>query len=356
MQVYKSRQMLQMKKLIITSFLIGITLIANAQDNHFSQFYAAPMTVNPALTGLFDGKYRGIVNYRTQWNSILNTPFVTKGASGDANFAPFKRSKYPDKIGVGVQFFSDKVGAEAFSTVQVGLSGAFHKALDYKGTQVLSAGYQLNIVQRTVNYNQLTFNDEFDGLTGYSLGTQENLPRNNVSYADMSAGVFYSAQANDKVQVYIGAGIHHFNSPDASFYESPDIQPDNIFTKYTLQGGARYRFSPQFDIEPRFIVFVQGPHIEANIGANARIALDDYATQNLYVGGWIRPVSDVDGEFSLDAFVLMGAYRYNNVQLGMSYDVNMSNLASSTNGRGGFELSLSVLGFYENDNVLCPQF
>ena len=75
-----------MKKIIITSFLFCITVLGYAQDNHFSQFYAAPMTVNPALTGLFDGRYRGIVNYRTQWNSILNTAFVTKGASGDANF------------------------------------------------------------------------------------------------------------------------------------------------------------------------------------------------------------------------------------------------------------------------------
>ena len=114
------------------------------------------VNVNPALTGLFDGRYRGIVNYRTQWNSILNTAFVTKGASGDANFSTSKRSKYPDKFAVGVQFFSDKVGTEAFSTDQIGLSGAFHKALNYSGTQVLSAGYQINIVQRSLNYNQLT--------------------------------------------------------------------------------------------------------------------------------------------------------------------------------------------------------
>lgn len=345
-----------MKKLIITSFLIGITFLANAQDNHFSQFYAAPMTVNPALTGLFEGRYRLNVNYRSQWNSILNTPFTTRGASGDANFSPFKRSKYPDKFGIGVQFFSDKVGAQAFSTDQVGFSGAFHKSLNYSGTQVISAGYQIGIVQRSVNYNQLSFNDEFDGLQGYNLGTQENLPRNNITYGDMSAGVFYSAMASDRLQLYVGAGIHHFNVPDASFYENPDIQADRIYIKYTIQGGARLRISPQFDIEPRFIVFLQGPHIEANIGANVRLALDDYATQNLYLGGWLRPVSDVDGELSFDAFVLMGAYRYENVQVGMSYDVNMSNLASATNGRGGFELSFMFIGFYENDNVLCPQF
>ena len=345
-----------MKKYLLSALLIGITVLTYAQDKHFSQFYAAPLSVNPAMTALFTGKYRGIVNYRTQWNSVLQEPFTTVGASGEGNFSPFSRGKYPDMIGVGVMFSSDDVGTQSFSTDQISLSGAFHKSLDYKGTHYLSAGYQISIVQRSINFNQITFNDQFDGLTGYTLGTAESLPYNNITYGDMSAGLFWQFQSSDRLSLYAGASVHHFNVPDASFYDTPDIQPDRIDIKSTIQGGARLRFSKAYDLEPRFIILLQGPHFEANVGANVRIALDDYATQNLYLGLWIRPVGDVSGTVTMDAIVPMVAYRYENVQVGMSYDVNVSTLSDATKGRGGFELSASFIGFYENDNILCPQF
>lgn len=345
-----------MTKYLLTSALVFISLLGLAQDKHFSQFYAAPLTVNPAMTGLFDGRYRGTVNYRSQWNSILNQPFRTIGAAGEGSFSVAERGQYPDKFGLGVMFFSDDVGTQAFSSDQLGLSGAFHKALDFKGRSMLSVGYQLNIVQKSVNFNSLTFDDEFNGLNGYTLGTGEELPQNNVTYADMAAGLFWTISPKRSRVYYLGAAFHHINTPDASFYEDDQVQPDPVFARYSLQGGARLRFNSKFDLEPRFIVMLQGPHIEANLGASVRLSLDDYSTQNLYLGSWIRPVSDVNNSFGVDAVVLMAAYRYDNIQMGFSYDVNTSPLSNATGYNGGFELSLSVIGMYNNDNILCPKF
>lgn len=336
--------------------ILVISVTAIGQDRHFSQFYAAPLSLNPAMTGQFEGKYRGILNYRRQWNSFLERPFNTMGLSADGNFRISKSGKYPDKLGLGVTFYSDNLGSQSYSTDQIGLSGAFHKSLDFKGTHYISAGYQLNLVQKSINFNGLTFNDQFDGINGYNLSTEESLPVNTVGYADMSAGIFWSLVPTAKVAVYAGLGLHHFNVPDASYYENPEVEPDRIFMKTTIQGGLRYKISNFYDIEPRFVVFLQGPHIEANVGANLRIALDDYSTRNLYVGAWLRPVSDVDGSFTLDALVGMLAFRQENVQVGLSYDVNTSSLTNSTQGRGGFEFSASFIGFYEDDNIICPQF
>lgn len=308
------------------------------------------------MTGLFDGRYRGTVNYRSQWNSILNEPFRTIGAAGEGSFSVAERGQYPDKFGIGVMLFSDDVGTQSFSTDQLGLSGAFHKALDFKGRSMLSVGYQLNIVQKSINFNNLTFNDQFNGLDGYDLGTGEDFPRSNLTYADMAAGLFWTVSPKRSRVYYVGASFHHINTPDASFYEDDQTQPDPIFVRYSFQGGARFRFSSKLDLEPRFIVMLQGPHIAANLGANLRLSLDDYSTQNLYLGGWVRPVSDVNETFALDAVVLMAAYRYENVQVGLSYDVNTSQLAAATRTNGGFELSFSVIGMYNNDNILCPKF
>ena len=59
--------------MILISFT-GLTL--QAQDVHFSQFYAAPLLVNPAQTGNFSGTARVGANYRDQWGSIT-VPYRT---------------------------------------------------------------------------------------------------------------------------------------------------------------------------------------------------------------------------------------------------------------------------------------
>ncbi|MEC7159268.1 MAG: type IX secretion system membrane protein PorP/SprF, partial [Bacteroidota bacterium] len=53
-----------MRRLLM--FLSFCTLLstANSQDIHFSQYYASPLTLNPALTGLHGGDFRAVVNYR----------------------------------------------------------------------------------------------------------------------------------------------------------------------------------------------------------------------------------------------------------------------------------------------------
>ena len=58
--------------------LFGLfTSVIFAQDKHFSQFYASPMAMNPALAGAFDGKFRVGAIYRDQWRGALDNPFVT---------------------------------------------------------------------------------------------------------------------------------------------------------------------------------------------------------------------------------------------------------------------------------------
>jgi len=57
-----------MKKLLLTLLLFpGIVSVSLAQDPNFSQFFASPLTLNPALTGKFDGNFRLAGNYRNQW-------------------------------------------------------------------------------------------------------------------------------------------------------------------------------------------------------------------------------------------------------------------------------------------------
>ena len=55
---------------------------ANAQDLHFSQYFNAPILVNPANTGFNpDNDYRIGGNYRNQWSAV-GSPYKTMSVWG----------------------------------------------------------------------------------------------------------------------------------------------------------------------------------------------------------------------------------------------------------------------------------
>ena len=205
------------KFLIIFAILLVINQL-EAQDRHFSQFYAAPLLLNPALTGGFDGNYRVGLIYRDQWRGVLDQPFKTFAANFDLRFPLENAMRSKDAAAVGLTFFSDRVGALDFNTNTIQLSGAFHKSLDAQNSQYLSVGFQGGISQRSVNYENFTFQDQFNGLTGYTFPSGELLPENNFSYGDLSVGLNYSYVAKNGLGFFAGAAMHHILQPKISFY------------------------------------------------------------------------------------------------------------------------------------------
>jgi len=112
---------------------------ANAQDPHFSQFYNAPMLLNPAVTGLLQGDFRAVTNYRSQWSSI-STPFQTMSASVDMNVMNQLTKK--DLFGLGLVVLNDVAGEASLKNTQVGLSFAYNKDMTGRGNHFVGIGGQ----------------------------------------------------------------------------------------------------------------------------------------------------------------------------------------------------------------------
>src|SRR5690242_16348712 len=89
---------------LILSLICG-QQAARAQDPGFSQFFASPLTLNPALTGKFNGVVRVAGNYRNQWPTI-NNAFITSTISVDA---PILTGRLPenDTWGIGLMAMTD---------------------------------------------------------------------------------------------------------------------------------------------------------------------------------------------------------------------------------------------------------
>lgn len=351
-----------MKQFTLILFLVSIIIVgAEAQDKHFTQFYAAPLTLNPALTGAFNGRYRFSAIYRDQWRGVLENPFTTFAAALDLRFPVSSfGANSKDGVGVGLLFFTDKVPEVDFSTNQIALSGAYHKALDSRSNQFLSLGFQAGLTQRNVNYTDLIFSDQFDGTTGYGGASGENLPANNFSFADFSIGLNYTLAPDKGVGLYLGAALHHMTQPQVSFYydeEEPEESISNkLYRKFTGHIGLQLPLSSSIQLLPRAVVNMQGPHVEINAGTNVRFRLGEYGSTALHLGGWARPVRNEDQRLNLAAAILMVGIEYNSVLLGFSYDASFSELQVNQFNRSAFEISIAYLGEYSDDALLCPKF
>lgn len=341
------------KRLILSLLCSSFSSLFYAQDTHFTQSYAVPSHLNPAMIGAFDGRYRLSAAYRSQWSSFLQTPFQGISAGFDMRF-PIGKDQQESYLGAGIDLFSDKLGGSSYaSNNSMALSASYHKPLDMWGNSYLSAGLRVSFAQRSIDYENLTFQDQFNGLDGYTLQTGENLARNSISYTDLATGVFWTTNVERRNQFHIGVGIYHFNSPNVALFPN---EAKSLAVRTTVTIGGQVELSPRVDLVPRLVLSTQGGHFESNIGTNFRIGLDDYNDASLFLGGWVRPVHDAKNGLNVDAIVVMTGLQFGQFRIGGSYDANVSPLLQASNTVGAFELTLQYIGNYGGEKVICPTF
>lgn len=252
-------------------------------------------------------------------------------------------------------FFNDKVSVIDFSTTQIALSLAYHKALGIHQNQFLTIGAQGGLTQRNVNYSSLQFHDQFNGVTGYTGVSNEFLPANNFAFPDLNVGINYMAEFAGEGRFFAGAAYHHVLKPKIAFNENVEGGA-NLYTKLNAQLAASIPFdrSNRVSMQPRVLAAMQGPHLEINAGTNFRFAMGQYGGSALHFGSWARPVRN-NGGFGFDAVVALFGLEINSMLFGLSYDLNLRALQANQR-QGALEISISYLGNYDNEKVLCPKF
>ncbi|MCC6287082.1 MAG: PorP/SprF family type IX secretion system membrane protein [Chitinophagaceae bacterium] len=338
-----------MKKLTALIVLLIVYVQGFAQDPHFSQFFASPLTLNPAYTGKFDGTFRAAGNYRNQWPTI-NNAFTTATASVDFGIIQ-KRLPEFDTWGVGIMGLNDQSGNKILSNNFISLSTAYHKALDENGYHTLTVGFQGTFANKRLDISKATFEDMLraDGFTGT---TQEDFVSNtsniNLNYFDVNAGLLYSGSTDGYNNFYLGVSTYHINRPKESFTGGNYI----LNPRLTVHGGGYVPVGRITTLHASFIHQRQAGASETVAGAALSFKLnDDEDTETaLYTGLWYR---------FKDAFIPYVGIEFAGVRIGYSYDVNNSSLNTASNSRGGNEISLIYIRKASDPNrkkLGCPKF
>lgn len=308
---------------------------AKAQDIHFTQFNMAPLVVNPAFTGGFNGKARVAAIYRNQWRSVT-VPFVTYGVSVDAPI--INDLTTDDNLSAGIQLYNDKAGDGNLSNFSALVSLAYHKFLGEKADKALTVGLQGGYTQKSVDISKLYFGDEFvNGL--FQQGTSNEYPylNNSIKYFTVNAGISWSHSASERFGYTIGLAAMNLNQPQESFEKKKNSEV-GLGIRYSAQLGAIAYLSDKFSIRPGFIYQSQSTANELIAGNEFHLIVGNPEFRSIatgvFLGGWYR---------NGDAFMVNAGMEFKGVRIGLSYDYNTSSLKSASNGNGGFEISLRYI-------------
>ena len=335
-------------------------LSLTAQDEHFSQFFAIPMHMNPALTGAYEGTYRMNLVYRSQWGSSFPTPFRTVAVGGDTRIPiKFRKKKSGDHLGVGLLFVNDEVAEFQASANKLSVYSSYHKKLGKKNKSFLGAGVTIGLIQRNINYANLTFQDQFNQLDGFTLVSNELFPPNNFGRVDVSIGINYFVELPNSTY-YIGGGYHHITSPSFSYFNQLDPPPSDVDVsqvlkeKLTLHFSLDRKLNYEWNLQPRVIYQNQGVHNQLDLGTNLEYTFKSRNT-SLYFGLWATGLSDLSG-FHVENITPLFGVRQGQFIVGLSYDIHTRDIFDSVFGYDTFELSIRFSGVHENSSGFCPTF
>ncbi len=304
-----------------------------AQDIHFSQFYNAPLHLNPALTGVSKADIRAVGIYRSQWNAA-NAPYKTILASVENRFYSIDHESW--WLSGGMSVFYDRAGDSRFSTTNVQLSGSYTRMLNK--TNFLTFGLAGGFGQRRFEIQNLTFDNQWNGsIFDENRPINENFDEPNLAYPDFSIGLNWRGQAkSSRSKIDLGVSSFHFNRPNQSFQPNDKSQLPQRMSMYVM---PTIEVAPKVDIVGATSFQNQGSDVEALGGIAGRLHLSEQKSKEIAVQFGVTFRFNSIG----DALVPAAELHYHQWIVGLSWDLNVSGFSVATNRNGGPEIGIQYL-------------
>jgi len=333
--------------ILVLLSLFGLS--AKAQDHIYSQFYNAPLYLNPALTGQFEGDIRMNMIYRNQWSG-LSGDLSYLSASVDLNIPHFGG-------GVGLQFTRSSEGIAYLRKNNIAGTYSYSVGDD---DFVTSFGIQAGFTNRQIDLDKLVFSDQIDANTGFIPGSSTSaqiLDISNRFYFDAGTGinmVFKNFMA--------GASLYHINKPDESFTEVQAKLPTRLVgyasMKLSLLSQYNYYEDDGMYLIPSVVYYRQGASQAISMGAQFK-----YRSVNM--GLWYRTSAQNNPDAFVVSFIFDIFHSNKNgekLRLGISHDataskINYTNTSGSTEASVGYEKYFPGSSGYNKFNGLrCYDF
>jgi type IX secretion system PorP/SprF family membrane protein len=336
----------------ILTLLVG-TLTLNAQDIHFSQFYASPLTLNPALTGNFNGFYRIGFIYRNQYPGLSNNKPVFSTPSAGVDFSLLRdKLKGKGALGVGLVFFNDQQNGKTFNQNQIMASLAYNMGFGSNGIFQFGIGLQGGIAMNKMDFSKFEFGDSYNPDLTYNPSLNpENFNSGSKAKGVFNAGLFLKSEFKKGMRVYVGYAFNNATNYKQDFLaNSPTYR---LPFRHTVHGGFEFDIKDKGVIIPGVLYQNQAKANETNFGITGGVHVvkntDERKRATLYLGLWNRLNT---GNYTLIPKI---GFEYRGFRAGFAYDVHLMKQYGDHKNIGGplpqgFEITLSYIG-----NIFQPK-
>ncbi len=303
--------------LFFTFFNLAVFKICKGQDPQFSQFYAAPVLLNPAFAGETTQGRASLIN-RYQWPGISDA-FKTINFTYDHNLEYYNAA-------FGLLVTQDNSGVGGMRYTNYSAIYAHHINLNKFWT--LKPAVQFGQSSKDIDLNRLTFGNQIYNGGGAPANLINQFQK--VKYEDFASGILLYSR-----KTWTGFSVHHINRPNESLLGA---KKGFLPAKFSLHGGMRYNLSSgtfNRDLVMAFNYKSQAKFDQLDLGFY-------YEQMPIAIGLWYRglPIKQYKpGYGNREALIFMAGYTIKYLKVAYSYDYTISKLFAST--FGSHELSLT---------------
>lgn len=322
---------------LIALFLIG-GFYSFAQDVEMSQYFSAPLHLNPALAGISYGP-RVTINYRNQW-SALGDGFIggysTYMAGVDMHIQPIRG-------GLGVLFVGDQTMKGIYSSYKVSLM--YSQQIKINRKMAVKIGLQGTYIHKRIKWNELLWSDMINPYTGFynnvntlNPTTEPNPGTTAIHRGDMGAGALFFTE-----KLYVGFAVNNIIRHKESFNGVDEaIVPMRFAAHFGAILPVKHKKEMRYNIwvSPNILFVNQGTAFQ--VGGSFLTGIS-FAYFGLGFRNAIR---------NFDSVIGYVGFKKGKFRVGYSYDFTISKMLNKTGGAHELSFTFNWTG---DDNSLNPK-
>ncbi len=331
-----------MKNLRNTICLVVLTNLVpafiQAQDMHFSQYNNCTQLINPALTGQFETMLKATILHKRQWMNV-GSGYVTSGVDAQYKLLSVNSDNF---FGFGLLVLDDKAGIAQQKTLAVKGTAAYNMVAS--DDDLISAGFQMGFEQRSMNFNDLAWDSQFNGVAyDPSLDDRERFITNSRSFVDLGAGFHWKHRKKRRFD--LGYGIYHANQQITMVARGDDRM--RIRQTYKASWIKRYE---HIDMKYDALVQRQGGANEVLIGVTVEYRIGEESKYtNVKTASIARAGMYYRWKDAISPYIGFEYKRFASISLG--YDIRLAKMPFIDGRAGGPEISLTYLGMPERKRM-----
>jgi len=281
-----------------------------AQDGVYTQMLSAPLSLNPALTGMDCGpRFASVFRYQDSHREYFQSDYYIIAASFDLPI----HLKNGDRIGIGARGDFEQFTPVTYRHWVGGISLSYQKRIfkNSRHSHSLVAGLEGGLARKSLDTMAARLVDPFNPPV-----------RNHFYFPDFSGGLGYQLVRENGDKITAGISATHLGRPKQMQFYFDRSYPLDV--RFLVHGNAEFGLSPRLGLSPWIVFYyVYEDYNWGDLGTDFVISFDKGRRRSVAIGAGLKECFFHDSDFLINYLVLSGGVSWNRFSLRFTQDLNI---------------------------------